>query len=135
MWGASRWTARFLLLAMLVPVVGPLAMPCAALPQAMHYMRQPLSGHPAQPAMHCHHAMAQPFRSEPSEASFQATSNEDCCQHHCCCGAATSEWARPASSLPSFISLATEPARSSPNAVLPSSDIPRQDSARAPPRS
>jgi hypothetical protein len=133
MWGAYRWAARFLLLVMLAPAAAPMAMSCAALPKATHCIRQPMSGHPAQPAMPCHHAMAQskPPRPESAETSFRGA--DSCCQNHCCCGATTSEWARSASSLPSFISLTIESARPSQNAVLPSSDISRQDSARAPP--
>jgi len=146
MWGAYRWAARVLLLVMLVPAFGPMAMACAARPETMHCTRQPTSGQAgsgqarsgqtAQPAMQCHHAMAQskPPQSEESSA-FRATNDGNCCQNHCCCGASTSEWARPASSLPSFISLAIEPSRPSQDALLPSSDIRRQDSARAPPRS
>jgi hypothetical protein len=149
---ASRWIARFLLLVMLAPpVFGPLAMARAAQPGAMHCMRQPVSGHPAQPAMQCHHAMAQPKPSQPesspvesspvesspaesSEASFQAVAN--CCLNHdCCCRAATLEWARPAFSLLSFLSLLLEPARASQSTILLSSDISGHDSARAPPLS
>jgi len=125
---------------MLAPVFGPMAMPCAALPQAMHCMRQPLSVHPARPAMHCHHAMApssppQPESSqgESSEISFHAA--DSCCQNHCCCGATTSEWARLASGSLSFLNLLIESAPPTQSAVLHSSGISRQDSARAPPRS
>jgi len=140
MWGV-RWTARFLLLAMLAPAFGPLAMARAAQPGAMHCMRQPVSGHPAQPAMQCHHAMAQSKPPQPpsspvesSETSFQAVAN--CCLNHdCCCRVATLEWAQPASSLLSFLSLLIEPARPSQSTILLSSDISGHDSARAPPRS
>src|ERR1700704_4611026 len=139
----SRWIARFLLLVMLAPAFGPLAMARAAQPGVMHCMRQPVSGHPAQPAMQCHHAMAQskppqpqssqvessPVESsqvESSEASFQAVAN--CCLNHdCCCRAATLEWAHPASSLLSFLSLLIEPARASRGAILLSSDISGHD--------
>jgi len=151
MWGASRWIARLLLLVMVAPAFGPLAMARAAQPGAMHCMRQPVSGHPAQPTMQCHHAMAQskppqtqlsavessPVESSPvesSEASFQAVAN--CCLNHdCCCRAATLEWAHPAVSLLSFLSLLIEPARASQSTILLSSDISGHDSARAPPRS
>jgi len=124
-----------LLLVMLAPAFGPLAMARAAQPGAMHCMRQPVSGHPAQPAMQCHHAMAQSKpQPQSSEASFQAVAN--CCLNHdCCCRAATLEWAQPASSLLSFLSLLIEPARASQSTILLSSDISGQDSARAPPRS
>src|ERR1700687_259222 len=146
MWGASRWTARLLLLVMLVPAVGPLALAGVARPEAMHRMRQSVSVHSAQPAMPCHHAMAQskpprppssPVESSPvesSEASFQAA--DSCCQNHDCCRCATaSEWARPASSLLSCLNHLLEPARPSRSAVLQSSDVSGHDSARAPPRS
>jgi len=157
MWGAYRWAARFLLLVMLVPAVGPMAMACAVQPEPMHCMRQSMSGqvmsgqvmsgqampgqamsaHAAEPAKPCHHSMAQSKapQTESSELAFQATDDGSCCQHHCCCGATTSEWARPASSLPSFVSLAVERAISAKNAVLRSSEISAPDSARAPPRS
>jgi len=135
MWGASRWTARILLVVMLVPAFGPMATACAARPEPMHCMRQPMSAHTAQPAMPCHHAMAQSKAPQPesSETSFQAVDN--CCQNHCCCGATTSEWAQPASGLLSFLGLPIEPARPVQSAGLHSSDISLQDSARAPPRS
>jgi hypothetical protein len=141
------WTARFLLLVMLAPGFEPLAMASAAHAapaEAMHCMRQPMSAtrsaHSAQPAMQCHHAMAQsnPPRSESpvesSEASFQAV--DSCCQNHnCCCCTSTPEWAQPASSLLSFVSLLIEPARLGQNALLQPNDISGQDSARAPPSS
>jgi len=118
---------------MLAPAFGPLAMARAAQPGAMHCMRQPVSGHPAQPAMQCHHAMAQ-SKPTSSEASFQGANN--CCPNHdCCCRLATVEWAQPAASLLSFLSLLIEPARASQSTILLSSDISGPDSARAPPRS
>src|SRR5208282_1624296 len=133
MWGASRWTARFLLLVMLAPAFGPLAMAQCAQPAAMRCcMRQSVQSAP--PAMPCHHAMAQPSRSESSETSLQATNNGNCCQNHCCCGATTSEWAQPASNLLSGLSLPSEPARPKQGAALYARDIPGDDSARAPPR-
>jgi hypothetical protein len=141
-----RWTARFLLLVMLAPGFEPLAMAGAAHAapaEAMHCMRQPMSGtrseHSAQPAMQCHHAMAQSRQSEssqvePSEASFHTVDN--CCQNHsCCCCTSTPEWAQPASSLLSFISLLIDPVRPGQSAVLQLNIISGQDSARAPPRS
>jgi hypothetical protein len=130
---ASRWIARFLLLVMLAPAFGPLAMARAAQPGAMHCLRQPVSGHPAQPAMQCHHAMAE-SKLPSSEASFQAVAN--CCLNHdCCCRVATSESAHPALALLSFLNLLIEPARASQSTILLSSDISGHDSARAPPRS
>jgi hypothetical protein len=140
MWGAFRWTARFLLLVMLVPAFEPLGMARTGQREAMHCMRQTASARPAQPAMQCHHAMAQPrppqsdsSQAESSEAFIQAVNN--CCQDHSCCCVTTSEWARPASSLLSFLTLPVEPSLPAQSAVLPSSDIAGQDSARAPPRS
>ena len=141
MWGVFRWTARFLLLVMLAPAYTPLAMACSAQPLAMHCMRQPMSAsmsaHAAHPAMPCHHAMAEskPSHSESSETSFQAVDEGNCCPNRCCCGATTSEWAHPASSLLSFLSLLIEPAHPAQSAILQSSDISGHDSARAPPRS
>ena len=131
---------------MLAPAFGPLAMARAAQPGALHCMRQPVSGHPAQPAIECHHAMAQSKPSQPesstvesspvesSEASVQAVAN--CCLNHdCCCRVATLEWAHPAVNLLSFLSLLIEPAHASQSTILLSSDISGPDSARAPPRS
>jgi hypothetical protein len=137
MWGAYSYAARVLLLVMLVPAFGPMAMPCAVLPQAVAPGRV-LSGPPAQPGMQCHHARAQsnPPQPEKSPASIQAAdNNDDCCHNHCCCGAAASEWARPAPNLPTRISLAIESARPLQNAALRSNAVARQDSARAPPHS
>jgi hypothetical protein len=116
-----------LLLVMLAPAFGPLAMARAAQPRAMHCLRQPVTGHPAQTAMQCHHAQPQS-----SEASFQAVAN--CCLNHdCCCRVATLEWAHPAFRLLSFLSLLIEPARASQSTILLSSDVSGHDSARAPP--
>jgi hypothetical protein len=136
MWGSARWTAKLLVLVMLAPCFGPLAVACTARPQSTHCMRQPLSGDMAHPAMQCHHAMAQsqPSQPEASPAAFRA--GDDCCaNHHCCCGATTSEWARPASSLRSCLSFAIETTQPSQAALLFSSDIFGPDSARAPPSS
>jgi len=131
-----RWIARFLLLVMLAPAFGPLAMARAAQPGAMRCMRRPLSGHPAQPAMQCHHPMAQSKTPQPEESgpSFHAVAN--CCLNHdCCCRVATLEWAHPAFSLLSFFSPPIEPVRTQQRAILLSSDITGHDTARAPPRS
>jgi len=130
-----RWTARFLLLVMLAPAFGPLALARGAQPEATHCMRQPMSVQSAQPAMQCHHAMAhaKPPESDSLEASFQATAN--CCQSHCCCGATTSEWARQPSSLLPFVNLLIEHAQTAQRTARFSIDISGYDSARAPPRS
>jgi hypothetical protein len=140
MWGAYRWAARFLLLVVLVPSFGPLTMACAAQTQGAHCLRKPMPVQSEQPAMPCHHAMAQAQRAQPatavtpSEVSFQSSSPGDCCHDHCCCGATTSEWAQPASNLLSFLHLRIEPALPSQTAVSESRDIFEIDSARAPPR-
>ena len=142
MWGVSRWAARFLLVVMLVPAFGPMAMACAVLPQARHCVRQSVSAPAAQPAMHCHHAMAQSKATQPesslvesSDASFHAANDDDCCGRHCCCGASTSEWAQPASNLLAFLNLIVEPAQAAPSTTPQSTDLSGLDSARAPPRS
>jgi hypothetical protein len=141
MWG-FRWTARFLLLVMLIPAFEPLGMACTGQREVMQCMRQAASVRPAQPAMQCHHAMARPqspdadsSRAESPEAFFRAVNSNNCCQDHNCCCVTTSEWARPASSLLSFLSLLVQPSLLAQSTVLPSSDIAGQDSARAPPRS
>jgi len=131
----SHWTARFLVLVMLVTAFGPLTMACAAQSEAMHCMRKPVSANAAPPAMPCHHGTARSKASQPEnhETSFQAV--DSCCQSHCCCGATTSEWAQPASNLLSCLSLVIEPAYPIQSAALQSSDVFGRDSARAPPRS
>jgi len=123
-----RWTARFLLLAIVLPVCGPLALARTEQP-AMHCMRKP-----AQPAMHCHHGMAQAPAQEAPEKSFGAL--DACCQNHDCCrGLKTSEWARPASNLLSCVSVSIERAPASQTATHVSADPAGQDSTRAPPHS
>jgi hypothetical protein len=133
-----RWIARFLLLVMLAPAFGPLAMARAMQSGSMHCMRQPVavqtSGHATQSVMPCHGAMAMDSHPESSEPTFQAAA-ENCCQNHCCCGATTSQWAHPAFSQQVFSNLLIETARPAQNAVPQSSDIAGQDSARAPPHS
>jgi len=132
---ASRWTARLLLLVMLVPPFGPAAMATTVHPGAMHCSRQPAAAStPApQPEMPCHHAMARSKASQ-QQVSFQAT-DSDCCENRCCCGATTFEWARPASSLLACLNLLVEPSQPSQAMVLRSSALAGADSARAPPRS
>jgi hypothetical protein len=175
MWGVSRWVARILVLVMLAPGFGPIALACSAQPEAMHCMRQSHSAAKvAQPVMQCHHAMggsmmggsvsggsmmggsmmggsmSMPAASMPaasqnesatgdsspssSEASFRAVDN--CCQdHNCCCCMGTSEWAQPASGLPSSFRLLIEPVYLLRRVEYHSSEIESHDSARAPPRS
>ena len=137
MWG---WTARFLLLVMLVPAIGPLALARVAPPEAMHCMRRPLqtAAPAAEPAMHCHHAAAAAGNAMPQAASSEASfCSLDCCcpNHDCCRGLKTSEWARPASNLLSLVTLLIEPALPAQMAARVSTAITGPDSARAPPRS
>lgn len=125
-----RWIARLLLLAMLGPSFGQLAMARAAQPDAMHCMRKPV-----QPAMQCHHhgTVMAPLR-QPSEASFQAVGQ--CCQNHdCCCRVAVRQWAQPQSRLLSYCGLLIEHVSPSLGIVLASTGVAGHDSARAPPRS
>ncbi|MBZ5655522.1 MAG: hypothetical protein LAO56_09620 [Acidobacteriia bacterium] len=126
-----RWTAKFLLLAMLLPAFGPLALARADQPEAMHCMRTPVQT--VQPAMHCHHGMAQAPAQEAPERSFRALGG--CCQNHDCCrGLKTSGWARPASNLLPYVSLLVEGAPTAQLAAQISANLPGQDSTRAPPR-
>jgi hypothetical protein len=136
-----RWTARFLLLVMVAPAFGPMAMASIAWPETTHCARQSMAMAvpAAQPEMPCHHARAQTQSSsaaatptESSEAAFRAV--DDCCQGHGCCRCATTAgWAQPVSGLLSFSHVPVEASRSAPGALLHSSDISGQDSARAPP--
>ena len=120
---------------MLLPAFGPLALARTDHPEAMHCMRQPLqpAAQTNQPAMHCHHAMAQAPAQEAPAESFRAL--DGCCQNHDCCrGLKTSEWARPASNLFSYVSLLIEPAPAPQLAARISAHPAGQDSTRAPPR-
>ena len=117
---------------MLLPAFGPLALARADRLAAMHCMRKPVQS--VQPAMHCHHGMAQPPAPESPEKSFRAL--DGCCQNHDCCrGLKTSGWARPASNLFSYASLLVERAPAPQLAARISADPAGQDSTRAPPRS
>ena len=128
-----RWTARFLLLVMLVPAFGPLALARSAAPEAMHCMRQPV-GQGSQPVMPCHHGMAAAPQTEFPATSFNAV--RSCCEdHNCCRGLKTSEWARPAATLLRLCSLLIEAATQNQPVTRTSADVADNDSARAPPRS
>jgi hypothetical protein len=134
----SRWTARFLVLAMIAPALVPVALARSTELSAPHCLRQRMS---ARPAMPCHDGMAESKSTEPEsnsrqppETSFQA--NYSCCQNHdCCCriGNSGSVW------LASVLSSSFHPliGRSSlvKNTFSRSKDVFGQDSARAPPRS
>jgi hypothetical protein len=126
-----RWTANFLLLVMLVPGFAPLALARTAAPEAMHCLRVRQTEQAAQPAMPCHHGMAEASPPPSTEASVGAF---DCCgDHDCCRGQKTSEWARPASIHFSFVSLVSESAVVVPVIIRASADVIAPDSARAPP--
>jgi hypothetical protein len=123
-----RWIARLLVLVMLVPAFGPLALARAAQPQAPHCLRQP-----AKPVMQCHHGMAMVPEPPLSEASFRAL--EQCCQNHDCCRSlGAPQWAQAQSNLSRREPL-TERALSAADAQLTSVTPAENDSARAPPRS
>jgi hypothetical protein len=157
-----RWTARFAVLLMLVPVIGPLALAQVGPAEGMHCMRRPLAvaaGSPGvEPAMPCHHGATQSAEQsseqsseKSSEQSSQRTKGSlaglsaspeasfrsvDCCRNHDCCrSAATSEWAQPARRHSSYVRLLIEPALSALGAAHVLSPIAGADSARAPPRS
>jgi hypothetical protein len=135
-----------LLLAMLVPAIGPLAMASLAPMEGMHCMRRRFSDAPAAaPVMRCHHgapptAAAQNSESPESaavpEASFRSL---DCCCNHCnygcCCRIPKiSGWANPVTSHLSFVSPLVELTLPSPFTERVSAVLIGPDSARAPPR-
>jgi hypothetical protein len=149
-----RWTARFALLVMLVPVIGPLALATVAPPvKRQCCIRRPLAAthvSAAEPEMPCHRGASNkaagsasnpPSRVASQSAQINAASPEascrslDCCGQRCgCCQSSkTSEWARLASNHLSFVSLHIEPAvGESPSARI-SAPLLDADSARAPP--
>jgi hypothetical protein len=122
------WIAKLLVLVMIVPAFGPLALTRSAQPQAPHCLRQP-----AKPVMQCHHGMEMVPDPPSSEASFRAV--EQCCQNHDCCrGLGAPRWAQPQSKV-SLRRLPAERALSAPDTQLTSVTPAEKDSARAPPRS
>lgn len=134
----SHWTARFLVLVMIAPALGPMALARSTEPRAPHCLRQRVA---APPAMPCHHEMAESKSTEPESSSLQSPetsfqADHSCCQNHdCCCRIANSGSVLLASVLAgSFHPLI---GRSGPvrNKLSRSKDVFRQDSARAPPRS
>lgn len=154
----QRWIAKFIVLVMLVPTLGPLALARLSPMEGMHCMRRPVgaaaSTTGAEPAMHCHEGMPQRAeensgqRSEessgrsleqaaasspPSEASFRSP---DCCSgHECCRSLTTSGRAHLTGIRSSYVSLRIEPAPSALAATRVPSALIGADSARAPPRS
>jgi hypothetical protein len=149
-----RWTARFLLLVMLVPAFGSIALARAIPSGPMHCLRRPVRADAravasAEPQMHCHGGAAQarsqsassqnaesPSAVAPASppASFRS-SDGCCCQNHGCCGSLkTSEWASIAYADLSSIRLLVESAHASPGSILESANLTGFDSARAPPQ-
>jgi hypothetical protein len=126
-----RWVARLLILVMIVPAFGPLALAHAAQQQAPHCLRQA-----AKPVMQCHQGMLMaPEPSEPStETSFQAV-DQCCANHDCCRGMAAPRWAQPQSQLLSQEDHPTAEAAHIAVAQFTPSTLTYNDSARAPPRS
>lgn len=151
-----RWIGRFLLLVMLFPAFGPLALARVSPAEGMHCMRRPLAAvrdQAAEPVMHCHHNMAQSaLHSDESQVpSSQASEKQasdtstvpqaslrslDCCcgqNCDCCRNPKTSEWASPAATIFSFVSLLFEQAPVVPLIQWVSLLSTGPDSARAPP--
>ena len=133
-----RWTARFLLLVMLVPAFGTVALAHSSGTMGEHCKRQR-----AKPAMPCHGMMMAseapevseaPEASEALEASIGAV--ESCCPNHDCCrGMKTSEWARPAAASLITLRFVVERATAAATEIRNITDFAEQDSARAPPLS
>src|SRR5215831_20186273 len=129
-----RWTARFLLLVMLVPAFGTVALAHSFGRMGEHCKRQM-----AKPVMPCHGMMAMDSEasmgSEASSASETSIAAVDsCCPNHDCCrGMKTSEWARPASARLTILRFAVERTTASSADTSPIADFTNQDSARAPP--
>jgi hypothetical protein len=130
----NRWIARLLVLIMVAPVFGPLALARDSQLQSPHCLRQP-----SKPVMECHHGMTmapepQPTEPQPTETYFR--SGDQCCLNHDCCrGMAAPQWARPQTTPLTLDNLSTERAPSAPAALLIPSVLFDSDSARAPPRS
>lgn len=128
-----RWTAKLLLLVMLMPAFGPLALARASQPIGMHCMRRA-----ATPMKHCHHGIKMAPGPQSSETSLYAGDN-CCCQNHngcnCCCGPAAPRWAEPQSQ-PVSQSHSPSQAQLVAEILAPTPlDLIGRDSARAPPQS
>ncbi|MGA3197668.1 MAG: hypothetical protein ABSD39_21950 [Terriglobales bacterium] len=148
-----RATSGILLLVMLAPAFGPLAMASLAPSAGMHCMRRPMAeasgeSRPATspqsgPPMRCHGA-SQSTGSRDSESRTSAVPEVslrslDCCCGHCnydcCCRTVrTFGWARPASNHLTSVRLSIEVGPPSPLVDRISAVLIGPDSARAPPR-
>jgi len=123
-----RWIARLLVMVMLVPAFGPLAMARVSPSMGPHCQRQA-----AKPAMPCHHGMTMAPEPSSSEPSFRAL--DSCCQNHACCrGIATLRWAKPAGQLSGHVELGAETVFFLPGLHVVPTLLSNRDSARAPPR-
>ncbi len=140
-----RMTAVVLLLVMLVPAFGPFAMANLAPAEGMHCMRRQLryaraAGRPTRCHVAWHGHVPQDSESQNSSTSTEASLRSlDCCCNHCnfdcCCSVLKiSNWARPAASQLSFVSLLIEFAVEAPLTHRGSAILLGPDSARAPPR-
>ena len=151
-----RWTARFLLLVMLAPAFGPLALARVEAQAGMHCPRHPLAEAPPQTndtptksSMPCHHAAAQESAPTASDsntsgsntsvarASSEVFRSADCCCSQncdCCRGTKTSEWAHPSPSYLSLVGLLVAKSLPAALAAKPIAVVFGPDSARAPPR-
>lgn len=153
-----RWIAKFVVVIMLAPTFGPLALARVAPMEGMHCMRRPLGPAAAipgaEPAMRCHGDT--PPRAErssvkgseesseeiPGQAASSSASSEasfrspDCCRNHECCRSITTTGRAHLTGIRCLnVSLRIEPAPSAWSATRISPALIGSDSARAPPRS
>jgi len=111
-----RAIARFLLLAMLLVSLGPLALATAYTVPAAHCSRQPRAGQPAERPCHEMAEARETASAGTSGAVFESTSC--CANHNCCRPLVRSQWARFS---PAIVRVGTELAMASP--VEPHSSI------------
>ena len=129
----QRWIATILLVVVLTPSCGPMALAYSAQPGAMHCLRKPLQDSAAtQPTMQCHHGAAS---QQPSSETYLASLDSCCGNHDCCRGLKTSEWARPTFNPLSPSNPAKKVVRPAQSVARISADVADKESARAPPHS
>lgn len=125
--------ATILLVTVLAPSFGPMALAYAAQTGTMHCVRKPMQVPEAAPGMPCHHASPGMMRLRASEANFGAL--DSCCANHDCCrGLKTSERARPLIGPLLRHGLTAEAASRIRFTVDISADLNRPGFARAPPQ-
>ena len=92
-------SARLLVLVMVVPAFGPLAMARISQQSGAHCLRQPGSRQPAQSTMQCHRGMTMAADgADPQSSETSVSAIDSCCPNHACCrGMATPQWAQPQS--------------------------------------